>query len=78
MTNVQLWILLWQKQMIDKHERAGTLGNRCEAGATMVNGVIVARVLAEEVWQAHEAVYATWETLRPEITGKAARRIGKP
>jgi hypothetical protein len=44
----------------------------------MVNGVIVARVLAEEVWQAHEAVYATWETLRPEITGKAARRIRKP
>jgi hypothetical protein len=22
MTNVQLWILLWQKQIIDKHERA--------------------------------------------------------
>jgi hypothetical protein len=21
MTNVQLWILLWQKQIIDKHER---------------------------------------------------------
>jgi hypothetical protein len=23
MTNVQLWILLWQKQIIDKHQRAG-------------------------------------------------------
>ena len=23
MTNVQLWILLWQKQIIDKQERAG-------------------------------------------------------
>jgi hypothetical protein len=23
MTNVQLWILLWQKQIIDKRERAG-------------------------------------------------------
>jgi hypothetical protein len=44
----------------------------------MVNGVIVARILAEEVWQAHEAVYAIWETLRPEIAGKAARRIRKP
>jgi len=22
MTNVQLWILLWQKQINDKHERA--------------------------------------------------------
>jgi hypothetical protein len=24
MTNLQLWILLWQKQIIDKQERAGT------------------------------------------------------
>jgi hypothetical protein len=24
MTNVQLWILLWQKQIIDKHERAAS------------------------------------------------------
>jgi len=23
MTNVQLWILLWQKQIIDKNQRAG-------------------------------------------------------
>ena len=23
MTNVQLWRLLWQKQIIDKHQRAG-------------------------------------------------------
>ena len=23
MTNVQLWILLWQKQIIDQHERVG-------------------------------------------------------
>jgi urease accessory protein len=59
-------------------ERCETLGSHCEAGATMVNGVIVARALAEEVWQAHEAVYAIWETLRPEIAGKAARRIRKP
>ena len=59
-------------------ERCETLGSHCEAGATMVNGVIVARVLAEEVWQVHEAVYAIWETLRPEIAGKAARRIRKP
>lgn len=22
MTNLQLWILLWQKQIIDKHEQA--------------------------------------------------------
>jgi hypothetical protein len=22
MTNVQLWILIWQKQIIDKHEQA--------------------------------------------------------
>jgi hypothetical protein len=23
-TNVQLWSLLWQKHIIDKHQRAGT------------------------------------------------------
>jgi urease accessory protein len=49
-----------------------------EAGATMVDGVIVARVLTEQVWQAHEAVYRIWETVRPVIGGKPAHSIRKP
>jgi urease accessory protein len=59
-------------------ERCEELGGRCDAGATMVDGVIVARVLAEQVWQVHEAVYEIWETVRPAIAGKPARHIRKP
>jgi urease accessory protein len=55
-----------------------TFVGRCEAGATMVDGVIFVRVLAGRVWQAHEAVYRIWETLRPALAGKPARRIWKP
>jgi len=59
-------------------ERCEALGGRCEAGATLIDGVIFVRVLAEQVWQAHEAVYRIWETVRPVISGKPARRIRKP
>lgn len=59
-------------------QRCEALAGRCEAGATMVDGVIFVRVLAEQVWQAHEAVYTIWETVRPAIAGKPARRIRKP
>ena len=59
-------------------ERCQSLAGRCEAGATMVDGVIFVRVLAEQVWQAHEAVYGIWETVRPMIAGKPARPIRKP
>lgn len=54
------------------------LAGQGEAGATMVDGVIVVRVLAEQVWQAHEAVYRIWETVRPVISGKPAHRLRKP
>jgi hypothetical protein len=54
------------------------LGDRREAGATAVDGVIVVRVLADQVWQAHEAVYQVWETVRPAVAGKPALRIRKP
>lgn len=53
-------------------------GPRCDAGATLIDGVIFVRALTEQVWQAHEAVYRIWETIRPEISGKPARHIRKP
>jgi urease accessory protein len=59
-------------------ERCEALAGHCEAGATMVDGVIFVRVLADQVWQAHEAVYSIWETVRPAIAGKPAHRIRKP
>lgn len=59
-------------------ERCETLKGRCDAGATMVDGIIVVRVLADHVWQIHEAVYAIWETMRPAIAGKQAHPIWKP
>ncbi len=59
-------------------ERCEAFGDCCEAGATLIDGVIFVRALAEQVWQAHEAVYRIWETVRPAISGKPARRIRKP
>jgi urease accessory protein len=58
-------------------DRCEALVGRCEAGATVVDGVVLVRVLAEQVWRAHEAVYRIWETVRPAIAGKPARRIRK-
>lgn len=59
-------------------ERCESFGGSCEAGATLIDGVIFVRALAERVWQAHEVVYRIWETVRPAISGKPARRIRKP
>jgi urease accessory protein len=60
------------------HERCHALAGRCQAGVTVVDGVIVVRVLADRVWQAHEAVYQIWEAVRPVIAGKRAHPIWKP
>jgi NAD(P)-dependent dehydrogenase (short-subunit alcohol dehydrogenase family) len=59
-------------------ERCEAFGARCDAGATLIDGVIFVRALTGQVWQAHEAVYRIWETLRPAIAGKPARPIQKP
>jgi urease accessory protein len=59
-------------------ERCEAFAARCDAGATLIDGVIFVRALTEQVWQAHEAVYRIWETLRPAISGKPARPIRKP
>jgi urease accessory protein len=59
-------------------ERCEAFGDRCDAGATLIDGVIFVRALTEQVWQAHDAVYRIWETLRPAVSGKPARPIRKP
>jgi urease accessory protein len=59
-------------------EKCKALVGSCEAGATMLNGVIFVRILAERTWQAHEAVYRIWEIVRPVIGGKPAHPIRKP
>ena len=48
-----------------------------EIGVTRIDNLIVARILAHETWQAHEAIYNTWEALRPSVAGKPARPISK-
>jgi urease accessory protein len=50
----------------------------CDAAATMVDGVVFIRVLADRAWQAHDAIYGVWKALRPAIAGKAAQPIRKP
>ena len=47
------------------------------AGATRKGDLVCARVLADESWQAHEAVQRIWAVLRPELAGKPARTIAK-
>jgi urease accessory protein len=59
-------------------ETCEALVGGCEAGATLVDGVICARILADRAWQAHDAVYRIWETVRPLVAGKPARPIRKP
>ena len=59
-------------------ETCEAFGGCCDAGATLIDGVILVRALTDQVWEAHEAVYRIWETLRPAIAGKPARHIRKP
>ena len=47
------------------------------AGASRIGNLIVARILAKETWQAHEAVYNAWQVLRPSLAYKEARPIRK-
>lgn len=46
-------------------------------GVSRSGPMIVARALAKETYEAHEAVYALWGALRPALAGKAARPIRK-
>ncbi|WP_020188315.1 urease accessory protein UreD [Methylopila sp. 73B] len=47
------------------------------AGASRAGNFIVCRILADEAWACHEAVFACWTALRPAIAGKPARPIRK-
>ena len=48
-----------------------------ESGVTRIGNLVIVRILANETWQAHEAIYNAWEALRPAIAGKPARPISK-
>ena len=46
-------------------------------GVSRIGPMIVARALANETYEAHEAVFALWSALRPTLAGKPARPIRK-
>lgn len=46
-------------------------------GATRKGALVCVRALADESWQAHEAVQKVWAVLRPDLAGKPARAIKK-
>lgn len=46
-------------------------------GVSRLDRLVVVRILAEETWQAHEAIFRAWTCLRPAIAGKDARPIRK-
>lgn len=48
-----------------------------DAGVTRLGNLVIARILSGETWQAHEAIFKTWEALRPAVAGKPARPIRK-
>jgi urease accessory protein len=48
-----------------------------QTGVSRIGNLIIVRILANETWQAHEAMYNAWQVLRPSIAGKPARPISK-
>jgi urease accessory protein len=48
-----------------------------QAGVSRIGNLVIVRILANETWQAHEAMYNAWQALRPSIAGKPARPIIK-
>lgn len=43
----------------------------------MLDKLMTCRIMAEEAWQCHEALYRVWQEVRPRLAGKAARPIRK-
>jgi len=66
----------WPRGMEAMIERLNGV-NGVKLGASRIGNLIVVRILSGEVWQAQEAVFSTWEVMRPLIAGKPARRISK-
>ena len=52
-------------------------GEETQAGVSRIGNLVIVRILANETWQAHEAMYNAWQALRPSIAGKPARPIIK-
>ena len=48
-----------------------------ETGVTRIDRLVVIRILSDETWQAHEAMFKAWQALRPIVAGKPARPIRK-
>ncbi|MFC0282283.1 urease accessory protein UreD [Camelimonas abortus] len=47
------------------------------AGTSRSGPLLTCRILADEAWACHEAVFACWRALRPAIAGKPARPVRK-
>jgi urease accessory protein len=47
------------------------------SGATRMGNIIICRILANEAWACHDAIFRCWSVLRPHIAGKPARPIRK-
>lgn len=47
------------------------------AGVSRIGDLIVCRVLADQTWQCHDAIYRSWSVMRPHLAGKPARPIRK-
>ncbi len=65
-------------QGIEEHVRL-MAGNVSETvvGVSRIGGLVIVRILSNETWQAHEAIFKCWKALRPSIAGKEARPISK-
>lgn len=48
-----------------------------ELGVSRIGQLISIRILAQETWQAHEAIFKCWKALRPAVAGKEAKPIVK-
>ncbi len=47
------------------------------SGATRTGNIVICRILANEAWACHEAIFRCWSVLRPYLVGKPARPIRK-
>ena len=48
-----------------------------QIGSSCIENLMTVRILSNETWQAHEAIYECWKVLRPIIAKKEARQILK-
>ena len=58
-------------------EAAAAAVSGVSVGATRKGALLCARLLADQAWQAHEAIQRIWAVVRPDLAGKPARTIAK-